>query len=86
MMVASVFISVLVVPLVCLLTLLLVARFCWKRSSGNDRVQVVVLGDVGRSPRMQYHSLSLIGEGFVVDLVGFGGMSVFFWVFYIRIT
>ena len=75
----TVFISVLVVLLVCLLTLLLVARYCWKRSSGKGRVQVVVLGDVGRSPRMQYHSLSLVGEGFVVDLVGFGGMSVFFW-------
>ncbi|XP_014671372.1 PREDICTED: chitobiosyldiphosphodolichol beta-mannosyltransferase-like [Priapulus caudatus] len=37
------------------------------------RVCVVVLGDVGHSPRMQYHALSLAREGFQVDLVGYGG-------------
>ena len=35
---------------------------------------VLVLGDVGRSPRMQYHALSLANLGGVhVTLVGFGG-------------
>ncbi|XP_071442319.1 chitobiosyldiphosphodolichol beta-mannosyltransferase isoform X1 [Hetaerina americana] len=34
---------------------------------------VVVLGDVGRSPRMQYHALSLAREGFNVDVVGYEG-------------
>lgn len=35
-------------------------------------VCVVVLGDIGRSPRMQYHSLSLAEEGHKVDIVGYG--------------
>ena len=34
---------------------------------------VVVLGDVGRSPRMQYHALSLLQEGYIVSLVGYDG-------------
>lgn len=39
----------------------------------NKRVCIIVLGDVGRSPRMQYHSLSLASHQFKVDLVGYGG-------------
>lgn len=34
-------------------------------------VQVVVLGDIGRSPRMQYHALSLAKHGGKVDLIGY---------------
>jgi hypothetical protein len=30
----------------------------------KGRVGVVVLGDLGRSPRMQYHALSLANSGF----------------------
>ena len=37
------------------------------------RVTLVVLGDIGRSPRMQYHALSFAREGFDVDFVGYGG-------------
>lgn len=37
------------------------------------RVAVVVLGDVGRSPRMQYHALSLCQHGARVTLVGYRG-------------
>jgi hypothetical protein len=38
------------------------------------RALVLCLGDVGRSPRMQYHSLSLADvAGFEVDLVGYPG-------------
>jgi len=36
-------------------------------------VVVIVLGDVGRSPRMQYHTLSLLENGFHVSLVGYSG-------------
>ncbi|RUS72803.1 hypothetical protein EGW08_019440 [Elysia chlorotica] len=36
-------------------------------------VCIVVLGDVGRSPRMQYHALSFAKEGFRVYLVGYRG-------------
>ncbi|KAB0796117.1 hypothetical protein PPYR_10178 [Photinus pyralis] len=35
-------------------------------------VCVVVLGDIGRSPRMQYHALSLAEHGCKVDIVGYG--------------
>lgn len=38
----------------------------------RKRVQVVVLGDFGRSPRMQYHALSLATQaGFQVDVVAY---------------
>jgi len=37
------------------------------------RVAVVVLGDLGRSPRMQYHALALAGEGAAVELIGYAG-------------
>lgn len=39
----------------------------------KKRVSVIVMGDIGRSPRMQYHSLSFAIEGFCVDIVGYGG-------------
>lgn len=41
------------------------------------RTAVVVLGDVGRSPRMQYHSISLATaiKGMEVDLVGYAGIT-----------
>lgn len=38
------------------------------------RVQVLVLGDIGRSPRMQYHALSIAKHGGAVDLIGYHGM------------
>ncbi|CAJ1927649.1 unnamed protein product [Cylindrotheca closterium] len=34
---------------------------------------VVVLGDVGRSPRMQYHAASLLENGHSVSLIGYEG-------------
>jgi len=37
-------------------------------------VQVLVLGDIGRSPRMQYHALSIAKYGGRVDLIGYLGM------------
>ncbi|KAF2857951.1 glycosyltransferase family 33 protein [Piedraia hortae CBS 480.64] len=40
----------------------------WKVSCS---VQVVVLGDIGRSPRMQYHALSIARHGGRVDLIGY---------------
>ncbi|KAL9102543.1 MAG: hypothetical protein Q9163_002322 [Psora crenata] len=35
------------------------------------RVQIVVLGDIGRSPRMQYHALSILKHGGHVDFIGY---------------
>ena len=58
------------------ITVLLLALLLWRAQSGRGRVQVVVLGDAGRSPRMQYHSLSLVEHGISVDLVGYGGECV----------
>ena len=35
------------------------------------RISILVLGDIGRSPRMQYHALSIAKNGGYVDLVGY---------------
>ena len=40
------------------------------------RTAVIVLGDLGRSPRMQYHAASLAAAGHEVDLVGLEGAEV----------
>ena len=40
------------------------------------RVCVVVLGDVGRSPRMQYHAFALASRLADVDLIGGGGSEL----------
>lgn len=45
-------------------------------STGNpkdDHIQIVVVGDIGRSPRMQYHAISVAKHGRNVDLVGYKG-------------
>lgn len=38
-------------------------------------VQIVVLGDIGRSPRMQYHAISIAKHGGRVQLIGYTGME-----------
>lgn len=42
-------------------------------ASKNVSVQVLVLGDIGRSPRMQYHALSIAQHGGKVQLIGYLG-------------
>lgn len=42
----------------------------------NRRVCLLVLGDIGRSPRMRYHALSLSKHDFNVTFVGFVGKIV----------
>ncbi|XP_044037567.1 chitobiosyldiphosphodolichol beta-mannosyltransferase [Siniperca chuatsi] len=50
----------------------LVSLWLRQRDGGTDRrVCVLVLGDIGRSPRMQYHALSLSKHGYNVTFVGF---------------
>jgi beta-1,4-mannosyltransferase len=39
----------------------------------KGRFQVLVLGDIGRSPRMQYHALSIAKRGGQVDIIGYKG-------------
>lgn len=45
-----------------------------RKNPSKPRICILVLGDIGRSPRMQYHALSCTKAGYYVDLVGFGGM------------
>jgi beta-1,4-mannosyltransferase len=49
------------------------ARSAGMASNRPLRVAVVVLGDVGRSPRMLYHARALADWGAMVDLVGDAG-------------
>jgi beta-1,4-mannosyltransferase len=39
----------------------------------NEHVQILVVGDLGRSPRMQYHAISIAKHGRHVDLIGYKG-------------
>lgn len=39
----------------------------------EEHVQILVLGDIGRSPRMQYHAISVAKLGKKVDLIGYKG-------------
>ena len=41
------------------------------KENDEKRIQVVVLGDIGRSPRMQYHALSIAKHGAHAELVGY---------------
>ncbi|XP_072225225.1 chitobiosyldiphosphodolichol beta-mannosyltransferase [Leuresthes tenuis] len=63
-------------PVVCLAVVAVLLSLWWRslrhRDAGTDRrVCVLVLGDIGRSPRMQYHALSLSKHGYHVTFVGF---------------
>ncbi|KAF3178126.1 mannosyltransferase [Orbilia oligospora] len=68
-------------PLVTLTSIILTAailclpsRNTHSHTQGKEkkgRVAVLVLGDIGRSPRMQYHALSLAANGWAVDLIGY---------------
>lgn len=44
-----------------------------KAKGAAASIQVLVLGDLGRSPRMTYHALSIARHGGSVDLVGYLG-------------
>lgn len=39
----------------------------------RPRIQILVLGDIGRSPRMQNHAISVAKHGGFVDLIGYRG-------------
>jgi hypothetical protein len=42
-------------------------------AEGTVSIHVLVLGDIGRSPRMTYHSLSIAKRGGKVHLIGYLG-------------
>lgn len=44
-------------------------------NSSKGNVLILVLGDIGRSPRMQYHAASFASSGYHVDLVGYQGTT-----------
>jgi len=56
-------------PPVCLF-LYVALNYC---VAGKNSVCIIVLGDIGRSPRMQYHALSFLKCGFDVDIIGYSG-------------
>ena len=41
-------------------------------------VAILVLGDIGRSPRMMYHAESFATNKFLTYLIGYGGESCYF--------
>ena len=47
-----------------------------ERENKTNRVAVLVLGDIGRSPRMQNHAVSFARAGWDVDIIGFRGKSL----------
>lgn len=59
--------------------LLLPSQYVPPRSSTGQAekqkptVQILVLGDIGRSPRMQYHALSIARKGGKVVIIGYKG-------------
>jgi beta-1,4-mannosyltransferase len=63
------------VVVVILATRLLSLRRRDQRQKTPRKAMVLVLGDVGRSPRMQYHALSLATAGINVDVVGYAGSA-----------
>jgi len=45
------------------------------QSTSRVDIQILVLGDIGRSPRMQYHATSIAKHGGQVQLIGYCGMG-----------
>ena len=72
----------LVFYVVILLSLGIFTSITWYalRPHGNRSsrsVAILVLGDIGRSPRMMYHAQSFADSGFVTYLIGYGGGSYY---------
>jgi hypothetical protein len=61
-----------------LASLLATAFLAWRAFRPRNQhslrsVAILVLGDIGRSPRMMYHAQSFAENGFVTHLIGYGG-------------
>ena len=49
-----------------------------EKEAKKTSVTILVVGDIGRSPRMQYHALSIAKHGGNVQMIGYqGGQSRF---------
>lgn len=57
------------------LSLLLIVTLRNGSLTGEGVVTVLVLGDVGRSPRMKNHSISFAKHGYKVQHVGYSGSN-----------
>jgi beta-1,4-mannosyltransferase len=58
------------------LILLLPSQYDPTTQKDKPSVQILVLGDIGRSPRMQYHALSIANHGGNVVIIGYKGESL----------
>lgn len=66
------------------IVLILLPIYLWRRISTLQTrrplelrsVTIVVLGDIGRSPRMMYHAESFAKDGFETTIVGYKGESL----------
>ncbi|QUC22591.1 uncharacterized protein UV8b_06832 [Ustilaginoidea virens] len=47
------------------------SRYHPPEKPGDNHIQILVLGDIGRSPRMQYHAISFAKHGRKVDIVAY---------------
>lgn len=59
--------------LMCVTFLFVYMASGYRKARVGSTACVIVLGDVGRSPRMQYHASSFAELGFNVDIIGYGG-------------
>lgn len=73
LLIALIFFTLVIITLFTLLLLPAGDGQLTRHGKRRTRVQVLVLGDIGRSPRMQYHALSIAKKGGYVDLVGYLG-------------
>ena len=65
------------------LLLLCIAFLAWRAFRPRNQhslrsVAILVLGDIGRSPRMMYHAQSFAETGIVTDIIGYGGRNMRF--------
>ncbi|XP_056144536.1 chitobiosyldiphosphodolichol beta-mannosyltransferase isoform X2 [Lampris incognitus] len=65
--------SLLCAACACVWTIRATRRLRRRDARAGRRACVLVLGDVGRSPRMQYHALSLSRHGYDVTVLGLAG-------------
>ena len=61
-----------------ILLLMLPSRYHVSTAKRSETaIQVLALGDIGRSPRMQYHALSIAKKGTHVNMIGYNGEITF---------
>lgn len=72
------FLDSLLGPFIALLSLFyLLRRLSFQRSGALGKsVAIIVLGDIGRSPRMLYHAQSFVDRGYNTHIVAYPGPSL----------